>query len=292
MSARIICAVSERDVAVKETVTLAADLAVRQGLPLEVVDVEAPVPPPVVAASAPAVVPPALELDGDHLQAAVMTEAARRREALEDLARDAGAEDITTETFVATPVEALRDLSSRPDAHMVVARDRGDGPLRSKLTGNPTREALGGLGCPLAILPPGVEGRLRKTPRLLCAVDDDEVAVNVAAFAGIVARRLDAPLHVVHSGVASTARQFARLRARCRSVMPPGVDVMFEVIPGPAVRQVPAEAERGSVDLAIIGAPRHGALGSAVRGSVAHALIDRATAPVVIVPDAVTATGL
>ena len=291
MWARIICAVAERDTGTEATIRFAADLALRHQLPLEVVDIEAPAPP-VIAASAPSMAPAGLDLGVDYLERERLRSAARRRENHALVARAAGAGQIVIDSVVAPEAEALRALSRRPDAMMLVARDRGGGPMRSKLTGNAVRETLRELHCPIVVLPDAFDGALSPSPMVVCAVDDDEFAVAVAAFAGTLACELGAPVRVVHVGEQTgAARRFEHLTARCRAVMPADADVTFDLLFGPAPAVVAAEVERSAADLAVVGAPRHGAIGSALRGSVGHDLIDGGTAPVVVVPDAVRAAG-
>jgi nucleotide-binding universal stress UspA family protein len=292
MSAHVICAIGQHDAAVEPTIRLAAGLAIREQLMLDVVAVEEPAPPPMVAGPAPTVAPGPVPIGGMVMEPERTMEAGELRHALEEAARDAGARDIVAESVTSRPREALIALSSRPDAHVLVVRDSGDGPLQSAFTGNAARQALRSVRCPLVVLPAGLEGRLPHPPRLFCAVEDDEAAVTVAAFAGTMACMLDAPLHIVHSGGSASSRPDERLEAACRQAMPEAVDATFAHLPGPPITEVPAAADRCSADVAIVGAPHHGAMLSALRGSVTHRLIDRATMPVVVVPDAVQAAGL
>jgi nucleotide-binding universal stress UspA family protein len=178
---------------------------------------------------------------------------------LDELAAAAGVPARRNEVE-AMPAQGLRDIATDPDTQLLVVADEGGGPVASKLAGSPARDVLRDSRCPVVLAPP-IEIVLPETPVVGYGLDrDDEVAPTVAAFAGALAYELGADLRQVH------------------------VDGNVPDAVADSVRAIGAS-------LVVVGRPAHGALASALLGSLVHSLLKRPVAPVVVVPDAEHAAG-
>jgi nucleotide-binding universal stress UspA family protein len=266
--ASIVCAVSggERDCAL---IRAAATLATHADRPLEVFHASEPVILAEAGPGAPTIVEPAEE----DIRARI---AAACRGALRSPARC---------EIVSGPPAALLDcLVHRPDIAALVIGDRGGGPLRASLAGGLTRPLLTRARCPLAVMPRTAgAAAVDDVAAVVCAVDDDDVAVTVAAIAGALACDLGARLFVVHAlrpqpGIrARDARESAvrRLLDECLALVPAAADPQGIAIVGPPVESVLEVVGDESACVVVVGGPSHGVLRSALRGSVSHELIAR-----------------
>ena len=278
---QLLCPILRPDSA--RAVPLAGDLASRLALELVLVDVRSVRPGPMFApeaAGAPVVIPTAGV--GDPVAEAAP---AQPPVDLEALAHQAGVRPHRLEHVEAPPLQALRDLSSRPEVELLVVGDAGHGPLASALVGDAPRGALRDVHSPLVLVPVHTgQTALPPRPSVVCAVDDDDVAETVAVFAAAFAQRLGGALTLLHAG--DDADRAARVRARCRRALVDLDDASFETVPGTAAEDLDALAAERGAHLIVVGRPRHGALLSSLRGSVAHSAAQGASLPVVVVPDA------
>jgi nucleotide-binding universal stress UspA family protein len=77
-----------------------------------------------------------------------------------------------------------------------------------------------------------------------------------------------------------------RLFAACRAALAPTAPVSFDCAVGDTAAALRAAASREHAGLLLVGRPGHGALVSALVGSVTHALLEASDVPVVVVPPA------
>jgi nucleotide-binding universal stress UspA family protein len=183
--------------------------------------------------------------------------------------------------------EALRRIARDPSTELLVVRDEGGGPMAAALSGSAarsiTREATAAI-----VLVPEVEASLPVgAPTIVCAVDDGPVAETVAGFAGRLAARLGAMLHVLPARRREEEPDEAlSLIERCRSALPSTVNAEFHADLRPPAQALRTLASDVRAELVVLGRPSHGLLLAAVLGSVVHAMLRTPVAPVIVVPDA------
>jgi nucleotide-binding universal stress UspA family protein len=205
------------------------------------------------------------------------------------------------------PSEALQRLSEAEDTALLVVADDGGGPLTSVFAGNAPRGAIRSVACPM-VLVPELMVEHANVRNVLCGVDEDDAAADVASAAADLAGRLGGRLRFVHvvgravSGAEpeqtplgeldeSSRRATEALFDRCRTVLGAQSTAEFVTIEGDAADGLRAAAEDMDAGLIVIGRPLRGALGSALMGSAAHALLRAGGFPVVVVPPAGGAAG-
>jgi nucleotide-binding universal stress UspA family protein len=141
-------------------------------------------------------------------------------------------------------------------------------------------------------------GRRPPDGPVICAVDDDGLAVDVMATGAALAQRLDVPLTVVHSPypkvfLTGEARHLALERGNALvDQVTEGlrVDERVVEVDDPA-RLISAVAAEGA-SLIVLGTRARTGLRAAILGSVSHAVMASASCPVVTVSDSVQiATG-
>ena len=278
----VFCVAVDVEHDVEPAVALAAQLARRCDDDLALVDVLWPMAPIVAPAAAPGVVPSAIELEQSALEPASAEYRAGRHAELEELALRAGAPARSVESHTGPPADVLRELSRRPDARLLVVVDHGGGALKAKLLGEPGRDAMRDLACPIVLTPTGATQALGERPRIMCAVDDDGSAPEVAEVAGDLAERLGATLRIAHSAAEIDDELVVSLMPH----VPPTVEVTFALVDAPPPRRLAALADQVRPDLIVVGAPHHGAISAALQGSVTHHLAEHAGTPLVVVPTA------
>lgn len=256
---------------------VAGTLARRLSLPLAIIDIRTPVPSSAGVGggsyAAPPIAPGAWAPEGGW---------AGPPADLDHLVEEAGA-PARCDEIETTPRRALETLCSAPGTRLLVAADEGGGPIAAKLAGAPARDVLREAHCPVVLVPDVAHIELPDTPTIACAVDDDAVAEHVAAYAGELASALGARLRIFHAGDGAEAAE--ALFERVRTVVPAGIDVAFERLVGDAETLGGVLTEL-AVALVVVGRPDHGALVSALHGSIPYALLKSPVAPVVVVPDA------
>ena len=297
----VVCAVLS-GASSKGAVRVAARLAERLSLRLALIDVHVPIPPPQAApleAPQPVVpfgpavgVPP---LPGDEI-AVVQGPAEWRREV-------AMAPDTREDTMTAAPAMALERLAQDPRTALLVVGDEGGGPLRAKLEGNAGRSVLSDVRCPVVLVPRRRAGTTDEADiaTVLCGVDDDGAAPAVAVAAASLAERLGARLRIVHvlerslsgappepvapSQLGGDGRnESERLFATCRAALPPHAAAEFVTVDGDAAEGLRSAAREVDAGLIVVARPRHGAVGSALLGSVMHQLLRTGTTPICVIP--------
>jgi nucleotide-binding universal stress UspA family protein len=243
VSSEIVCAVLRPGE--ERAVRLAAQLGRRLGEPVVLVDLRTPLPPPgvmPVEGVVPTTPPPPLAA-GD--------EGVEPRADLAALAERAGATGARHEILVGAPGDALRQLTERPAIDLLVVTDSGGGPVAAKLGGNAGRDVLRDARCPVVLVPAASTGALPDPLAIVCGAGDDPAGEEVTGFAEALARRLDASLEIVRVGDDAAT----------------------------AIRDAARAAGAG---LVVVGPPARGALGAALRGSVAHDVLQDSDVPVVV----------
>ena len=299
----VVCAVLTGESS-KRAVRVAARLAERLSLRLALIDVHVPIPPPQAApleAPQPVVpfgpavgVPP---LPADEI-AVVQSPADWRRDV-------ALAPDTREDTMTAAPTMVLERLAQDTRTELLVVGDEGGGPLRAKLEGNAGRSVLSDVQCPVVLVPGPSAGSTDEADitTVLCGVDDDDdgAAPAVAAAAARLATGLGARLRIVHvveralsgappepvapSQLPDDGRyESERLFANCRAALPPHAGGEFVTVEGDAAEGLQAAARDVDAGLIVVARPRHGAVGSALLGSVMHQLLRTGTTPVCVIP--------
>ena len=126
-------------------------------------------------------------------------------------------------------------------------------------------------------------------PRVVCGVDDSSHAPAVVEVAATIARRLDLPLHVVHSPsshvftAAERSTDIVETGWRTIARLIEDYDVAHVTIqPGPPAELLHASLADGAT-LGVVGSRGRGPIRSAVLGSVSAELVKSAPCPVVIV---------
>jgi len=220
------------------------------------------------------------------------------------LLEEAGAEalgrapdlDVQVLLRVADPRDVLLEVSRR--ASLLVLGSRGRGPVRSRLLGSTGVAVTRAASCPVLVVRPHHPGRVRNGVLIGVGGDGDAVPALEFAFAESARRRL--PLTVVHvvprlprsvaepyvMAVAEDEVEEHRLWvAEAMSGLReqyPDVAVRTEVFVGRPHEELVKRAER--MDLVVVGAHRGGLVSEVVLGSTAAAVLERAEAPVAVVP--------
>jgi nucleotide-binding universal stress UspA family protein len=176
----VVCALSgtERD----ETLApIAASLARRLGLMLDLVHVNRLVDLAGAAAGMPAMSIPVALPDVEE----------RSRARLGQIAVVAGQEDACCDVLDGPPGLILQQISERRDLAYLVLGDHGAGPLRALVKGSITRHLLRTSGCPLVIVPrEGALEAVEDPVAVVCAVEDETTAAPAVAAARDLGARL------------------------------------------------------------------------------------------------------
>lgn len=193
--------------------------------------------------------------------------------------------------------EILSDLSDH--AHLIVVGTRGRGMFGPSHVGSValhlTRHAL----CPVMVVRPGEHAP--EANGVVAGIDDTARSLPVLEFAFDAASRHGASLTILHSDwllgpVVSEAgfvpvldvdedevrRLIAEESAGLREKYP---DVTVEVVVGHHSADVELLKHAEGKDLIVVGARSHGAVGEFLLQSVATQVVERASCPVVVVPN-------
>ncbi|WBB69611.1 universal stress protein [Micromonospora sp. WMMD812] len=233
---------------------------------------------------------------------AVPADDSLRREA-ERVAAEAAAEagkidpevPVTAVVIDGAPTPVLLDEAR--DAALVVLGHRGLGGFAGLLIGSVTVQVSARAECPVLV----VRGEPRADGPVVVGVDGSALSTEAVAFAFEEAARRDAPLVAVHAWLDPapvapgdlipmmydlTALGEDEERVLAESVAGwaeryPEVSVRHRLVRGAAAPVLVAES--ASAQLVVVGAHGRGALGGLLLGSVSHALLHHAHAPLAIV---------
>lgn len=183
-------------------------------------------------------------------------------------------------------------IAASREAHLVVLGSRGRGPVASFLLGSVSVEVTREAACPVVVIGAPEEGSaLGPDAPVVAAVDETATSTRVLDFAFELADELDAPLRVVHSvwsvvlgdedvharGRLSVAEAIAGLAEKH-----PDVSVVVDILEGPRA-DVVIEATQGAA-VVVVGHERANLAHRFVWGSIAAAIVEKASCAVVVVP--------
>jgi nucleotide-binding universal stress UspA family protein len=141
---------------------------------------------------------------------------------------------------------------------------------------------------------------------LVCGVDDSPAAGAAVEVAGRLSAQLDLRLHLVHAYAPAPPHLIIPAPAGVAPLPAPGIEraaraagwrllerlqgsvdshALLRLRSGPAAACLEAYADLVDAPLIVTGAPRHGALASALVGSTAWRLTSRSDRPVMLVPE-------
>jgi nucleotide-binding universal stress UspA family protein len=148
----------------------------------------------------------------------------------------------------------------RAGAGMAVVGSRGRGPVRAALFGSVSAELARHAPCAVVVVPPDASiSALSAEPRIVCGLDGSEEAEHALDWATGIAWTTGGRLLPVQVGSG-----------------PPGH--------GDPAEQLDELARSEDADLIVVGSRNHGAVRTALGGTVGSRLIARAGTPIVVVP--------
>ena len=199
------------------------------------------------------------------------------------------------------PRQALIDVSV--DAFRLVLGSRGRGPVRSMMLGSVSAAVSAGAACPVVVCRPVDEGPKRSG--VVVGADGTPESLPVVEFAYRLAYLRGVPLTVLHSffDAAVAVAQYREARGE-KAEMPeledlravlarsvaglaqdyPGVAVSFTLEHGLADQALTPRDD--GWDLIVVGRHPMTSLHRLLTGSIATAVLERAGAPVAVVPEA------
>jgi len=191
----------------------------------------------------------------------------------------------------ADPRVALLKLSA--DAALVVIGSRGRGPIRGLLLGSVGVAIIQQAACPVVVVrpddAPGGSALDRPHRGVLVGVDGSPTSAQTAEFAYQQAALHDLPLTIVHCAWEwQPTRTDEEIRSAAIEPLAglaeryPSVRATVEIVHQDPADYLAQESRRR--DLVVVGAHHGNRLTAFVYGSVARAVVEHATGPVVIVP--------
>ncbi len=203
------------------------------------------------------------------------------------------------------PVDAILDCAAEIAADLIVLGSHGRDGLGHLLFGSTAERVLHKAPCPTLVVPlhaeePASADGVRFT-RLVCAVDFSPASTRALGLALSMAQDHGAELTVLHvveavaedelddalpAAVrarvdgADAHRARTAARRRCRATPTPECPMREVVRYGRAAHAIPLEAGERDADLIVLGAHGHRGLGLLGIGSTTHAVVCRATCPV------------
>jgi nucleotide-binding universal stress UspA family protein len=288
MTKRIICSVDGSDAA-RDVVSVARSLA--QALACHLVLFHAASrPPPASRGMMPYAYPylderdrEALREDGEQL--------------LERLAHDfrlPASTERRVELGVASTI--LPGVAEELAADLIVVGTRGRGPLAAAILGSVSSAAISQGHCPVVVVPAGA--RLGSGP-VVCAADDTHAGRRAARLAWQLGEQLAADLILAHAVSTAAVPSVAAVpggqdevadfdRGQADEVLGAleadlGPEVDRRVVHGSPAETICRVADEENAALVVVGTRRHGAIRSALGGSVSRELIAISSRPVVVV---------
>jgi nucleotide-binding universal stress UspA family protein len=197
------------------------------------------------------------------------------------------------------PAERLASLAQQTGARLLVVGvpDRCSVPGRA--LGNVYLALAGTSPCPVVVVPPSMEALGPVGAPILCGVDGSDESLRAAGVAVDLARRLDAPVQLVHIaerprlsgsrmtdggyGARVVASHAAAMRVLLRAANLPQAAPDLRVELGGAAERLADIATREGAQLIVNGSRGRGARSSALVGSVSSCLALTASQPLVLV---------
>lgn len=214
-------------------------------------------------------------------------------------AADGAGPDPELRVELGEPAERLASLAHRTGARLLVL----GGPDRRSTPGRALRNAYIALAgtspCPVVVVPPSMEALQPAGAPILCGVDGSDESLRAARVAVDLARRLDAPIQLVHvaerprlSGTPVSAGDYgarllashgAAMRVLLRAANMPERALDLRVELGAAPTRLSDIAAREGAQLIVTGSSGRGAQSGKLLGSVSSRLALTAAQPLVLV---------
>lgn len=177
-----------------------------------------------------------------------------------------------------SPGQALIELAEEEDCDMIVLGGRA--PSGKRVFGSVAENILAN-----STLPVWIARAHKKTQRIVAATDLTEPGFPSVRRAIGIAALLDARITLVHclpSGVEKIDPDAARILRKLRRDLPPTAETVVEQ--GEPAASVVAVAERLNADLIVVASRGRTGLARFVIGSVASAIVRKASCSVLVVP--------
>lgn len=193
---------------------------------------------------------------------------------------------VNESVWLADPRVTLLDLAEQ--ASVVVIGSRGRGPVKSLLLGSVGVALIKHAACPVVVVRPGHPGLVRNGVVVGADASPSSRATVEAAYHQASLRGL--PLTILHSTELAWPPVATDDERRLPVAEPlsglaekyPDVHTRMELVHGAAADELVDASHR--MDLVVVGAHHGGRFSALVNGSVAQAVVERATAPVMVVP--------
>lgn len=237
-----------------------------------------------------------------------MSEAEAREDLNRALARFQTTEHVHTEIVRGDPASQIIQAGLRHTVDLTVIASHGRGALGRWTFGSVADRIARESPVPVMIICPNAgETTLEKTQRIVVPVDGSELASHALPVATMLARQLDAPVHLVrvispatalyptialsaplsddsYQTILNNERTAAEqhLGAIAMALLDAGVKSTFQIIVGPTVEGIEMSLLKG--DLAVLTSHGRGGIRRWLLGSVAERLIRDGRVPVVLVP--------
>jgi nucleotide-binding universal stress UspA family protein len=182
------------------------------------------------------------------------------------------------------PADGLLAVAERVGAELIVVGSRRIGALEKAIGGSTGAQVAAAAKCPVVLVPPADE--LGSGDSLLCGLDESGRAPAVAHTATQLAARLGLRLVFAHVDDGDGPLDDARLEAVAASVRAEPASLAIEEVPaaGSAADTLAALARANATEVIVVGSRGHGAVRTALLGSVSRRLVEVADRPVAVVP--------